>query len=354
MKPKVSIIIPVYNVGKHLEKCLVSVLNQTLKEIEVIAINDGSTDESLRILNQFSKVDSRLLIINQENQGVSAARNKGLSLAQGEYIGFVDSDDYIELTMYEKLYKYAKMNDSDIVVSNVYDEDMKSQKISLSLETQHIEIDHCRMDKFLENNFYRIGHAVWHKIFRRSLIVENEIEFFSYQEVSSEDMLFNLFALSCAKTIDYLNEPLYHYVIHEKSLTKSSQARTNMLDRSKRTVELVQNQYNLRNIEISKFLGYLTYSELIRALSYSPKKISFLSKHIKEYSRLNCFNSALKQVIQGTQLKRYFINERDNYSKVFEYFDRVFALLCLYRLYYLASGLHYFRLKRAVRLKAEV
>lgn len=352
MNPKVSIIIPVYNVENYLEKCLSSVLNQTLTDIEVIAINDGSTDGSLSILNRLAKMDSRLLVINQLNQGVSAARNKGLSLARGEYIGFVDSDDYIESTMYEKIYTYAKMNDSDIVVANVFDEDSGSQRISLSFETQHVDINHFQMDEFLEDNFYKIGHAVWHKIFRRSLIIENEIEFFSYQEVSSEDMLFNLFALSCAKNIDYLNEPLYHYVIHGESLTKSSHARNNMLERSKRTVQLIQEQYGLRRIDIPRFLGYLTYSELIRALSYSPEKISLLGDTIKEYNQLNSFNFTLKQVIYGNQLQKYFINEKGSYSKFFEYFDRLFALLCLCRLYYLASCLHYFRLKRANRLKA--
>lgn len=96
-QPKVSIIVPVYNVEEYLVKCLDSLVNQTLKEIEIICINDGSTDNSLEILNTYAQKDSRITIIDKKNEGVSAARNTGLNISKGEYIMFVDSDDYLEL-----------------------------------------------------------------------------------------------------------------------------------------------------------------------------------------------------------------------------------------------------------------
>lgn len=96
-QPKVSIIVPVYNVEKYLAKCLDSLVNQTLKDIEIICINDGSTDNSLEILNTYAQKDSRITIIDKKNEGVSAARNTGLNISKGEYIMFVDSDDYLEL-----------------------------------------------------------------------------------------------------------------------------------------------------------------------------------------------------------------------------------------------------------------
>lgn len=106
-KIKVSVIVPVYNVEKYLRECLNSLVNQTLKEIEIICINDGSEDSSLEILNEYASKDSRFVIINQENSGQSVARNKGLDVAKGEYIGFVDSDDWVDLNFFENLYSEA-------------------------------------------------------------------------------------------------------------------------------------------------------------------------------------------------------------------------------------------------------
>ena len=101
---KVSIIIPVYNVEKYLQKCLESLVNQTLKEIEIICINDGSTDKSEEILKIFAQKDDRIIVVNKENEGQSVARNVGIKLAKGEFLGFVDSDDWVDLDFFEKLY----------------------------------------------------------------------------------------------------------------------------------------------------------------------------------------------------------------------------------------------------------
>ena len=117
--PKVSVIIPVYNVGKYLRKCLDSVINQTLKDIEIICVNDGSTDNSGKILDEYAAKDKRIKVIHQENQGLGAARNVGIDLAKGEYIGFVDSDDWISTGFYEKLYETAKRENSDISACNI-------------------------------------------------------------------------------------------------------------------------------------------------------------------------------------------------------------------------------------------
>lgn len=116
---KVSIIVPVYNVEKYLRKCLDSLINQTLKEIEIICINDGSTDKSLEILEEYKNRDSRIILLNQENSGQSVARNRGIEIAKGEYIGFVDPDDWIDLDYYEKLYNAASTNDTDIAVGGI-------------------------------------------------------------------------------------------------------------------------------------------------------------------------------------------------------------------------------------------
>ena len=113
---KLSIIVPVYNASKYLERCLDSVINQTLKEIEIICINDGSSDNSKTILENYAKKDNRIKIINQKNLGLSASRNKGIKYANGEYIFFVDADDWIELNTCEITYNFAKEKNLDLLL----------------------------------------------------------------------------------------------------------------------------------------------------------------------------------------------------------------------------------------------
>ena len=129
-KSKISIIVPVYNSEKYLPKCIESILNQTYENIEIILINDGSTDESINVCNRYAQYDKRIIVINKENGGVSSARNRGLDIASGDYIGFVDSDDFIDNKMYERLLATSLEYDADIVECgyNRIDEDYKETK----------------------------------------------------------------------------------------------------------------------------------------------------------------------------------------------------------------------------------
>ena len=117
---KVSVIVPIYNVKRYLAKCLDSIISQTLKDIEIICVNDGSTDGSEKVLAEYAKKDSRIKIVNRKNGGLSAARNTGMPYATGKYIGFVDSDDYIEPTMYELMYYNAEHFNSQMVICAVH------------------------------------------------------------------------------------------------------------------------------------------------------------------------------------------------------------------------------------------
>lgn len=115
--PKVSVVVPFYNTEKYLEKCLDSLVNQTLKELEIILVNDGSTDSSLEIAKNYQQKDSRIKIVEQEHLKQGAARNSGMKVAAGEYIGFVDSDDWVDLDYFEKLYNTAKQYNADIALA---------------------------------------------------------------------------------------------------------------------------------------------------------------------------------------------------------------------------------------------
>ena len=209
---KVSVIIPVYNVENYLRKCLDSLVNQTLKDIEIIVVNDGTTDNSQEIINEYvKKYPKKVVSIIQENGGQGAARNTGLLHAKGEYIGYVDSDDYVEENMYEELYKKAKEEDSDIVIcgNNV----VKENYDFLSKE----EVD----KEFLLGKM-----AVWNKIYKKNIIVDNKIQFRS--KVWYEDLDFTMKVYFSSKKISYVDKPLYNYLLREGSTMNNNNIKRNL------------------------------------------------------------------------------------------------------------------------------
>lgn len=213
----VSIIIPVYNVQDYLPECLDSVIDQTISSREIIIINDGSTDKSYEILKEYKKRFPELIIINQENSGISETRNVGLRLAKGEYVGFVDSDDFIKSTMYEKMYKVAKQGNCDIVICNyiLYDEMQSTKAVKEFDEDGNIDKIEV-LKKFLLND---VKAYAWNKLYKRELFTENKIVFPSFVVCEDTPAGFLLFAQ--AKKISVIEEPLYYYRQRQKSLTNT-------------------------------------------------------------------------------------------------------------------------------------
>lgn len=354
MNPTISIIVPVYNAEKYLHKCLNSILNQELNNIEVIIIDDGSSDNSKKIIQEYQVKDSRVRAIYQSNQGVSATRNKGIRIAKGEYIGFVDADDYIELDMYKKMYQKAEEVKADIVVCNVRDIFHNNTRISLKLEEGLISVEDIKPKEFLKEKYFNLGTAVWHKIFRRSLIEESKIRFINYNEVSSEDTIFNLQAMLKAKTIYCIDKPLYNYIIRDDSLTKSNLAKENMVYRCGNLVNVIHKYCERNIIETGKYIEYITYWQLINSLSYVyPKNLKNLSLAIKEYSRNKLYKSALKKLVLSNSLDIYFINQKKQYSTLYKLFDKLFAFLCLINLNMLAALVHSVRIKRTELIQSK-
>ena len=213
---KISVIIPVYNAEEFLGRCIESVINQTLKDIEIILINDGSNDNSQKIIDTYKmKFPNIIKSKTIKNSGASNARNIGIEMAEGEYIGFVDSDDYIDKTMYEKLYNKSKKENSDIVVSGYFVEKRKNIR---AYQNGHME----QYDKnILENpNIFIYGVPyLWNKIFKRSLILENNIKLDNDLDIF-EDLNFVYKVYIKANKISKVNEPLYYYIKeNESSLT---------------------------------------------------------------------------------------------------------------------------------------
>ena len=210
---KVSVIVPVFNASKHLSKTLDSIANQTLKELEIICIDDGSTDNSPEILKNYADKDKRLIVISQKNQGVSAARNAGLSIAKGKYIQFVDSDDILKGEAIQKLYEKAQETNADITLfchNRIAGNVIKYNNLK---ELRKYNTNRSNLMNLLPFSYY-----VWDKLIKFSFLKENNIEFLK-DAVSSEDGQFMLNCFSKNPDISTLEEILYIYNDTENSST---------------------------------------------------------------------------------------------------------------------------------------
>ena len=230
MNCKVSVIVPCYNVEAFLRRCMDSLLNQTMREIEVILVDDESPDNVPRMCDEYSKIDKRVRVIHKLNGGLGYARNTGLDVAIGEYVAFVDSDDYLERNALEKMYSTAKNFNADAVFSGFYTQNIDGTW------NRHIEFP-CRevlQDKALDN--FKLGMiatppyekkeryywvSVWHAIYSRLMLQDNNIHFVSERDYAAEDIPFQVQFLNLANRVVCLPDCFYRYCHNKKSLTNS-------------------------------------------------------------------------------------------------------------------------------------
>ena len=213
--PNVSVIIPVYNVEAYLRQCLDSVVNQTLRDIEIICIDDGSTDGSPAILAEYAAKDQRVKVLIREHTNAGAARNAGMSVATGEYLGFVDSDDWCELTLFEKAYNKAKTDNADVVSWLFVTYDNRTKKCGPP-----------RVFEDNENPFAPLAYAPWQRLHRRSFIEENKIFFQSI--VRANDVYFCCMSLALARKKSLLSEALYFYRVGMSTNLQANNAKSPM------------------------------------------------------------------------------------------------------------------------------
>lgn len=213
---KVSVIMPVYNAGKYLEKCLESVVNQTLKEIEIICVDDGSTDNSIEILNRFAESDGRIKIIKQQNLYAGAARNNGMKHASGKYFAFWDSDDFFELSALETLYKKCEKENADICLCGAYDYDNGANKTTINetiLKRRYLPNEKVFCIKTHPDYIFNVAaRAPWNKIVNAEFIKKNKIEFQNLK--NSNDTYFSMICMYYAERITYVTAPLVYYRIN--------------------------------------------------------------------------------------------------------------------------------------------
>lgn len=208
---KISIIIPIYNVEQYLPQCLDSIINQTYKNLEIILINDGSTDNSGKICDNYAKVDNRIHVFHKKNEGVSSARNLGLEKCTGDFIGFVDPDDFIELNMYELLYNEQQKTNADIVWCNYYNYFSNEHYNIVNIFNENklyklpFAINKLGIDLFI-NKYYEHSH-LWSKLYKKSIF--DNIKF-PYKK-TLEDLSIFLPTLMKANIICVIPQALYYY-----------------------------------------------------------------------------------------------------------------------------------------------
>lgn len=211
MKPKVSIIIPVYKVEKFLNRCLDSVLGQTLKEIEIILVDDGSPDNCGRICDEYAAKDKRVIVIHKKNAGVSAARNSGLEVASGEFVGFVDSDDYVAATMFEDMYRQAVLADAEMAMCQFSITDGATDQLVHRFSGDDFNVlrfDNKKAFELIADFSCPVQVTVWNKLFKRELIQNLR---FDTSKRMAEDLEFLMRALFRSKTVVYVPYALYAY-----------------------------------------------------------------------------------------------------------------------------------------------
>lgn len=250
--PKVSIIVPVYNVEKYIRKCLQSLVNQTLKDIEILVVNDGTKDNSMSIVDEFAnKYPEKIVILQKENGGLSDARNYAIQYAKGEYIAFLDSDDYVETNMYEDMYNLAQKENSDLVECDFYWEYPNKKK-------EDRGIVYNSKKEALE----KIRVVAWNKLIKREILEQTGIKFpvgYYY-----EDVEFTYKLLPYIKKISLLPKLCIHYVQREESISNSQGERTKEI-------------YTVLDHVLEFYKNEGLYEEYKEVLEYTYARILFCS-----------------------------------------------------------------------------
>lgn len=301
--PCVSIIIPVYNVEQYLEECLESAVNQTLKNIEIIAVNDGSTDNSLSILERYKAKYNNFKILNQNNQGLSSARNTGLKVCSGKYVYFLDSDDFIELDTVEYCYRESEKHNLDIVTFDAevfFDDNYNMEKFNedYSRNGKISEKIMTGEDFYVHANYKGVYKApVWLNFFNRKYLQKNNLYF--YDGILHEDEIHTMKSYVMAKKIKYIPKKFFHRRIRNNSIMTSP--------------------INIKRIEGNYTIAEEAY-KLIKELNLNEDTIKIILLWIKKYYS-NCIRFCDTLCLYE---KRNFIK-----NKIFEKSDIMMVDLCM-------------------------
>ncbi|MGB3159726.1 MAG: glycosyltransferase family 2 protein [Carnobacterium sp.] len=282
MSPTISIIVPVYNVEKYLRQCIESILNQKYQDFELILVNDGSTDLSKEICEEYLKKDRRIKLENKKNGGLSSARNVGLNVAVGEYIGFIDSDDWIHEDMYERLVNHAIDHKSDIVACNLLAMDRNGIFKSFNRLAENQEFNRTEaMMEIYKNKVLTFSSC--NKIFNKNLF--NELRFVEGIILEDKDISYKL--IDKANRISYIKDSLYYYRYNNKSILRSSFS-IKRIDEFKVQLDMYnyykENYFNISDLIYYDLfiLGLYLYSETYALKVETKNKYKYLIEFDKE------------------------------------------------------------------------
>ena len=358
-KPKISVIVPVYNVEKYLAKCLDTILVQTFSDIEIICVNDGSTDSSREILAQYAQKDSRIKIVDKKNGGLSSARNAGMKVAQGEYYSFIDSDDWIDETMLEKLYNSMVSLDTDISICAVHQYDETNQKIDdtnpyYTLGYFDESFDN-RAFSYVDTKPFLLDVCVmaWNKLYRKSFIDECQAEFPDGLIFEDGPFFFSIFFKT--KRVSIVRDFLYYYRINRSGsiIQKAGKKFLNVID----VVELMYNK--IKEIPDFEDVKYIFFRKKVEDFIYrfenlNPKYRKAFAKKLKQSSLTNeeLFSPTM---VKGSFGYNYFLFKNLKTGSVLFYDMQKLKLKMMYKIMeilYHEEGVYYLKYKKIIlRLK---
>ncbi len=322
MNPKVSIIVPVYNVEDYLIECMDSVINQSFRDIEIICIDDGSTDNSLAILESYARNDNRVKIISQENKGLGNARNVGLDNSNGDYILFVDSDDYIFSDTVESLYNNAINNSSDLVIfkfTRNMDDDRNSYlwgfecrpNFSKDVDFNNLNFDYHSVKNHVLNTFTN----VWIHFFRREFL-RNYDDFYFQENIAYEDVLFHVKSFLRAERISYVPKVFYFYRNRQDSIMNQTENSSDIFTVinsikdfliEKNYWDEFKNEFDYFNIHHTLYYMICTNSEeYFQRAKEEFLKINLSSNHIVDEKKLRLYMLVLESSDFNEYLKGFF------------------------------------------------
>lgn len=322
---KVSIIIPVYNAGEHLRDCLDSLVHQTLVDIEILLVLDCPTDGSDKVCREYARKDARIkILVNDENLHIGLSRNRGLDVAQGEYIAFSDDDDYREPNMYESLYRIASNGHRDMVIGlTVNEEDGHRQVFDYpSLNEQDVR-DFALQDLIACGGYrdnYPLCINIHPHLYKRSVIERNHIRFVDTRKVSPEDRLFNIEFLLAARNVALCRQPLYYHRIYRQStMHTSAYLRTDkVLAYMDEVYNALQNSGTYVLFEPQFFIG------AARMLTHLPIGT------LKSTKSLGSFFQVLREMGKRRYIKKIYKNYPLPYSPLMRY--RILEKFIVHRL----------------------
>jgi glycosyltransferase involved in cell wall biosynthesis len=271
LKPQVSIIVPVYKAEKYIDRCVCSILAQSVQNIELIIVNDGSPDNSLAIAEKYARQDSRVKVLSQKNMGVGAARNTGIKAAEGKYFGFVDADDWIEPNMLERLISFMEKDDCELGVCGHYKDPIKMRHVQISPSARVLEREEIKRH-ILPALAYGTGNiicnCVWNKLYSAELVQRAEAVF-PISLVKAEDLEFNRIILPEVKRLVILPDLLYHYCVSDNSLTRTAIKDYHLvyLDNRDRALRYLR-RHSLNTPEALQMIDQMTCKDVMVDLKY--------------------------------------------------------------------------------------